>query len=93
MGFTTIIELNHDYAGEIEREPEKFAREILDHLNSGNEVYESDGCRIGGGAIISTFHRSNNDFDNLWTDYKRKLRDFLKYLSDKSTEMKDKGFK
>jgi hypothetical protein len=93
MGFTTVLEINHDFAHEIEREPDNFVAELLAHINAGKEIYDDIGVRVRGGFIISTFHRSNNDFDRIWNDYKRHLKDFLKYLADKSAEMKRKGFK
>jgi hypothetical protein len=93
MGFTTIIELNHDFADEIERDPQKFVREVLDHIKQGTQIFDDAGIRIAGGTIVSTFHRSNNDFDRIWIEYKLELRRFLKYLRDKSAEMKQKGIR
>ena len=93
MGNSTIIELNHDWAGEIEREPLRFVREILDHLQQMPNVPDL-GTRITGGTIISSFHRHDGDpFDHRWNDYRRALRQYHKFLDDKSAEMKAKGFK
>ena len=68
MGNTTIIELNHDYAHEIESNPEEFIRVIMEQLSAA----EHTGDRIPGGRVIAFFHRSGpietawNRFINKW---------------------------
>ena len=92
MGNSTVIELNHDWVIEIEHDPEKFVREILDHLNQMPKIDEGIGKRIAGGTIVSSFHRSNNEYDRLWTQYRIALRDYGQHIVDKAIEMKAKGF-
>jgi hypothetical protein len=70
MGFTTIIELNHDFTSEIEDNHELFINQILNQLRSA--AYE--GKRIQGGQVICSFHRSENFQDTEWQKFKNKLR-------------------
>lgn len=42
MGNRTIVEFNHDLAGEIDRDPEGFLRAVKTMLNSGVTEHDSD---------------------------------------------------
>lgn len=57
MGFTTIIELNHDRIDEIEQNKEEFLDEILKQMRSIQD-FQRD---IQGGRIITSFRNENND--------------------------------
>ena len=92
MGNSTIIELNHDWAGEIERDPEKFVREILAQLQQMPWVPDI-GIRITGGTIVSSFSRYDDSLGAYWDDYRRELKGYHDFLEQKSNEMKAKGFK
>lgn len=91
MGNSTVIELNHDWAGEIERDPEKFVREILAQLQQMPWVADI-GIRITGGTIISSFSRYDDALGGCWNDYRRELKEYHNFLDRKSAEMKAKGF-
>lgn len=67
MGNTTIIELDHDQADEIEKNPKGFVRIILEQLSAA----EHTGHYIPGGKIIAFFHRSG-DIDKAWEKFKQK---------------------
>ncbi len=67
MGNTTIIELNHDQASEIESSPDTFVRMLLEQMSAA----EHTGHHIPGGKIIAFFHRSG-DIDKAWEKFKRK---------------------
>lgn len=53
MGNTTIIELDHDLAGEIEKDPLGFIEVVIDQLRCGRRT----GQPIPGGRIIAMFPR------------------------------------
>ncbi len=55
MGNTTIIELNHDCADEIEKNPQAFVECVLEQLKQGTWA----GRTIPGGRIIQWFDRAD----------------------------------
>jgi hypothetical protein len=68
MGNTTIIELNHDFIGDIEYGKDKFVKQILDALKQGSKP----GDPIQGGKIIAFFNRNGSDIDRDWEAFKIK---------------------
>lgn len=79
MGNTTIIELNHDLYDQIEKDPAKWADDLLRHMRG--HAY-SDRVRIGGGQIVTTFHRGDSDEYDLWI----KFREAVLKRQDKTRE-------
>ncbi len=67
MGNTTVIELNHDRAKEIDDHPERFMKQIKEQLNCA----EHTGQYIVGGRIIAFFHRSG-PIEQAWEKWKKK---------------------
>ncbi len=67
MGNSTIIEINHDQAHEIEEDRIRFAEVVLMQCRAA----EYTGQRIPGGRIIAFFHRSGPVYD-AWIDFKHK---------------------
>lgn len=55
MSFRTLIEINHDRGIEIERDPERFVRELLEQIRAGQW---NKGQRILGGEFIAMRHHS-----------------------------------
>lgn len=70
MGNTTIIELNHDLAGEIEKNPDDFVYFVLEQLRQGSWT----GKSILGGKVIAFFHRGDTTEDELWEEFKEDMR-------------------
>jgi len=69
MGNTTIIELNHDYANEIERNKDLFVNQILEHLRAGGDHEKG----IEGKKIITFFPRyTENKKYTAWERWKTK---------------------
>lgn len=69
MGNTTIIELNHDLADEIEKNKDLFVQQILEQLRAGCDFQQS----IEGGKIIAFFPRYNeNKKYCAWERFKKK---------------------
>lgn len=68
MGNTTIIELNHDFAYEIEGQPLRFAQEVIDQLRDMGK----NGKKIMGGKVIAGFHRSGKGIYKDWEKFKIK---------------------
>ncbi len=61
MSNRTIVEFNHDLAGEIDRDPEGFLRAIKTMLNSGvndEDSRERDGLSRYGVRTSPTHHHS-----------------------------------
>ena len=71
MGNTTIIELNHDFFMDIEKDKVGFADKILAHLGHGN--WNEMPKRIPGGQIVCSFHRSPGHHHDQWYKFKDKL--------------------
>ncbi len=65
MGFSTIIELDHDRWKDIADEPEKFAAEILEQLALGPDTQKE----IRGGRIITCFHRGDSFIGGSWDSF------------------------
>jgi hypothetical protein len=62
MSNRTIVEFNHDYAGEIDRDPEGFLRAVRAMLNSGvndSESSKRDALEKFGVATSPTHHHSS----------------------------------
>ena len=69
MGNTTIIELNHDFYHEIEKNKDLFVEQILTHLRAGGDFQQD----IEGGKIIAFFPRySDNRKYCAWEKFKAK---------------------
>lgn len=68
MGNTTIIELNHDFSGDIEYNKEKFFEQIMHALRQGSKP----GDPIQGGQIIAFFNRNGSAVDKDWEAFKLK---------------------
>lgn len=66
MGNTTIIELNHDLAHQIETNKEEFIEQIQEQLRAN--VYE--GQDILGGKVICFFHRHESPIEKAWNKFK-----------------------
>lgn len=67
MGNTTIIELNHDQAHEIEEHKELFLDQIRRQLSAN----EFEGKRIEGGRVVCFFHRHDSPIERAWTKFKK----------------------
>jgi hypothetical protein len=63
----TLIELNHDLAGEIDRDPEAFLKAIRKHVN--NIGYQELPKRIPGGRIIAARHHTES-YAVVWGEYR-----------------------
>lgn len=69
MGNTTIIELDHDRAGEIEDNPGMFAQAVLTHLRLGN------GSNLPGGRVVACWNRgAGGAIEDAYESFKRLLR-------------------
>ena len=66
MGNTTIVELNHDDAEEIRKNPQKLVGQILEQLSAS--VYT--GREILGGRVIAFFPRWDTPIDKAWARWK-----------------------
>lgn len=66
MGNTTIIELDHDLASEIERDPDGFLRDILEQLRSGSTAPH----RITGGRVVTFFARWGQPVHRAWEEWR-----------------------
>lgn len=58
MGNRTIVEFNHDYAGEIERDPETFLSVLLAMLRGGSDVRIDEELHRFGVITTPTHHHS-----------------------------------
>jgi hypothetical protein len=61
MGNRTIVAFSHDFAGEIDRDPEGFVRAVRNMLNSGvndSESQKRDDLRRFGVSTSPTHHNS-----------------------------------
>lgn len=71
MGNSTIIELNHDLYGDIERNRDKFVDEILAQLRQG---FWGQHKRIVGGQVVTSFHRDEVDTHaRAWERFKQDI--------------------
>ena len=68
MGFSTIIEFNHDLCQEIIENPTVLITQITRQLAS----LEFNGKDIIGGQVILGCHRDDKDY-KLFCDFKKKL--------------------
>lgn len=76
MSNRTIVEFNHDYAGEIDRDPEGFLRAIRTMLNSGvndTESQKRDSLSRYGVRTSPTHHHSTQAEVVLTTEGGREL--------------------
>ena len=68
MGNTTIIELNHDLASEIENNQKKFLEQVIDQLRS----FKFKGKLIQGGKVVTAWNRGDSKIDKDWSKFKKK---------------------
>lgn len=68
MGFSTIIELNHDLEFEIEQDPQLFVEHILSRLRSG---YQAEQPLVGG-IFVATISRYETVY-GAWEKFKRNV--------------------
>jgi len=74
MGNSTIIEINHDQAHEIEEDRVRFAEVVLMQCRAA----EYTGQRIPGGRIVAFFHRSG-PIEKAWYDFLKKYKYLTSY--------------
>jgi hypothetical protein len=60
MSFRSLIEVNHDFTGHIERDPEGFVRELIRYLNSGSTQH-IDLERFGVNRLGMRHHSGKYD--------------------------------
>lgn len=82
MGFSTIIELDHDRWKDIADDPNKFAGEILEQLALGPDTQKE----IRGGRIITCFHRGDSYFSEIWDIFVASIIRMRGTLSKAGTE-------
>ena len=74
MGWTTVIQLDHDRASEILDDPKGFMQVITNQLVTGGNTAE----RIPGGEIVASFHsHRNRQLQEWWWKCKERLNDIL----------------
>jgi len=71
MGYTSIIEIDHDQLHEIEDDPIGFVRELREDIQ-GNRI--TPNCSGRGWKLIALFPRypESSDVYNAWERWKRK---------------------
>lgn len=85
MGITTLLELNHDMAFEIERDPQKFLDAVLEQMRIGSRL-----GAVPGGRIVASFGRWGGVADRDWEEWKRKHADnFIETARRDVKEMQD----
>lgn len=67
MGNTTIIEIDHDRAYEIDDNQDTFIRCVLEQCSTADHT----GERLPGGRFVAFFHRSG-EIEKAWNDFKKK---------------------
>lgn len=58
MSIRTVLELNHDMAGEIRRDPEGFVAALLEQVRSANNPETASRLRLYGVHVIESVHHS-----------------------------------
>ena len=66
MGFTTIVEINNDFFGDIENHPKEFVEFIRDGMNNS-----TPRTRFQGVKVVTCSHR---DWLEPWEKFKKRLK-------------------
>ena len=71
MGWTTVVEFDHDHFRDISALREWWVDALMETMRAGQVPKE--GVGVQGVRVISTFHRGEGMQDRAWEEYKRSI--------------------